>query len=367
MRDPHVVHLVPSRFGPHGVMGGAERYAEELARAMSRRVRTTLVAFGPEERRVRNGELETWTLGRTHYVRGEPHNPISPHLFTALKPATVVHCHQRHVVASSAAAAFCRLTGRHVFVTDLGGGGWDVSAYVRTDAWFHGHLHISEYSRRVFGHERHPKAHVILGGVDTARFCPDPQVRRRPVVLYVGRILPHKGIDDLIQALPPDIVLVIMGSAPDERYLNDLRSLAAGKPVTFCHNADDERLVGAYREALCVVLPSVYRTMYGRTTNVPELLGQTLLEAMACGTAVIGTNVASLPEVIDAGVTGLLVPPNNPPALRQAIMRLRDAPAEALRMGAAGRKRVEARFIWDAVVERCLEIYRIGRRRVGCG
>jgi glycosyltransferase involved in cell wall biosynthesis len=67
--------------------------------------------------------------------------------------------------------------------------------------------------------------------------------------------------------------------------------------------------------------------------------------------------------VIDDGVAGLLVPPNNPPALRQAIARLRDAPAEAARMGAAGRARVEARFTWDAVVERCLHIYGFGARR----
>ena len=54
-----------------------------------------------------------------------------------------------------------------MFVTDLGGGGFDVSAYVSTDRWFHGHLHISEYSRKVAGHERNPRARVILGGVDT--------------------------------------------------------------------------------------------------------------------------------------------------------------------------------------------------------
>jgi glycosyltransferase involved in cell wall biosynthesis len=338
-------------------VGGAERYAEELARAMARRVRTTLVAFGTEERRERQGALEIWTLGRTHFVRGEPNNPISRRLVPALRPATIVHCHQQHVVASSAAAAFCRLTGRRVFVTDLGGGGWDVSAYVRTDAWFHGHLHISQYSRRVFGHEREPRAHVILGGVDTARFAPDPRVTRRGGVLFVGRVLPHKGVDHLIRGLPPGVELLVMGSAPNEPYLHDLHALASGKPVRFQHDADDHTLVRAYREALCVVLPSVYRTMYGRTTTVPELLGQTLLEAMACGTPVIGTDVASIPEVIEDGVTGFLVPPSDPGALGQAIMKLRDDPALAAQMGAAGRARVERRFTWDAVVERCLEIY----------
>jgi len=359
MREPHIVHLVPARFGPDGVVGGAERYAEELARAMAQRVRTTLVAFGAIERREQDGALELWTLGGTRYVRGEPHNPISRRLRAALRPATIVHCHQQHILASSAAAAFCRMTGRRVFVSDLGGGGWDISAYVRTDSWYHGHLHISEYSRRVFGHQRYPRAHVILGGVDAARFRPDRGVARRNVVLYVGRVLPHKGVDDLIRGLPPGVELLILGRVSDETYLADLRMLAAGKPVTFRHDADDGELLAAYRAALCVVLPSVYRTMYGGTTNVPELLGQTLLEAMACATPVIGTNVASLPEVIEDNVSGFLVPPNDPAALGERIGWLRDHPVEAGRMGAAGRARIESRFTWDAVVDRCLAIYQM--------
>jgi len=59
--------------------------------------------------------------------------------------------------------------------------------------------------------------------------------------------------------------------------------MAAGKRVTFQHDLDDAGLIQAYRGALCVVLPSVYRTMYGVEYQVPELLGQTLLEGMACG------------------------------------------------------------------------------------
>jgi glycosyltransferase involved in cell wall biosynthesis len=186
-------------------------------------------------------------------------------------------------------------------------------------------------------------------------------VTRRGGVLFVGRILPHKGVDHLIRGLPVGMELVVIGSAPHEPYLRDLHALASGKPVRFQHDADDHTLVRAYREALCVVLPSVYRTMYGRTTTVPELLGQTLLEAMACGTPVIGTDVASIPEVIEDGVTGYLVPPNDPAALGQALIKLRDNPALAAEMGAAGRARVEQRFTWDAVVERCLEIYGLGR------
>src|SRR5271169_3892949 len=117
-----VLHIAPAIFGEDGVVGGAERYALELAKHMAAEV---------------------------------------PTLFAAFRQADVIHCHQQHILASSMASLACRLTGRKVFVSDLGGGGWDVSAYISTDRWYHGHLHISEYSRSVFGHAQQPWAHVI--------------------------------------------------------------------------------------------------------------------------------------------------------------------------------------------------------------
>ncbi len=186
-----------------------------------------------------------------------------------------------------------------MFVTDLGGGGFDVSSFVSTDGWFHGHLHISEYSRQVAGHTRSNNARVILGGVDTTRFSPGGEPGDG--VLFVGRILPHKGIHDLIDAIPADVPLRIVGKPMNEEYLAALRERARGKQVTFVHDADDGALVDEYRRAACVVLPSVYTTPDGRTTQIPELLGQTLLEAMACARPVICTDVASMPEVVVHG------------------------------------------------------------------
>ena len=68
-------------------------------------------------------------LGGPWYVRGQRTNPVSPRLLAEVLRAGVVHCHQRHVLSSSLAAALCRVSGRKVFVSDLGGGGWDVSAW----------------------------------------------------------------------------------------------------------------------------------------------------------------------------------------------------------------------------------------------
>ncbi len=356
---PHVVHVAPALFGEAGVTGGAERYALELARAMAASTPTTLVTFGREPQRLTDGALAIEVLGPARRIRGQPANPMARGFLKALAPAGVIHCHQQHIVASSLAAAYGRVTGRRVFVSDLGGGGWDVSSYFSTDRWYHGHLHISEYSRRVFGHADDPKARVILGGVDTMTFSP-ADVPRNKEVVYVGRILPHKGINYLIEALPPGLSLTIAGRVADARYLGDLEALAAGKPVTIVRDLDDAGVVAAYRRAVCVVLPSVYRTMYGTETNVPELLGQTLLEGMACGTPAIATNVASLPEVVADGVSGFLVPPNDPAALRQKLEWLRDRPDEVQRLGRAALERVRARFTWPAVVRRCLRAYAAG-------
>jgi starch synthase len=101
----------------------------------------------------------------------------------------------------------------------------------------------------------------------------------------------------------------------------------------------------------------VYRNAFGGVTRIPELLGQTLLEAMACGTPTICTNVASMPEVVVDGVTGVIVPPNDPAALGVALRNLLGNAERAQAMGAAGRRRVLEEFTWPAVVQRCLAIY----------
>ena len=352
-----VVHIVPATFGDGGIYGGGERYAFELARYMARTVDTRLIAFGDRDRRERIDGLELRVIGHPWYVRGQRGNPFAFAMMRELRGADIVHCHQQHVVASSVAAIASRLTRRRVFVTDLGGGGWDVSAYISTDRWYDGHLHLSEYSRRLSGHEGMRNAHVILGGVDCEKFSPGDGGARRAAVLYAGRILPHKGINDLVDAIAPELELRIVGRVADERFLADLRRRAAGKRVSFEHEADDAALVEAYRGALCVVLPSVYRTMYGEETRVPELLGQTLLEGMACGAPAICTRVASLPEIVADGVTGFIVPPNDPPALADRIGWLAAHPEEAAAMGAAARRRVLEKFTWPLVVRRCLEIY----------
>lgn len=353
-----VTHIVPALFGPDGIVGGAERYALELARHMADAgVQTRLIAFGAQAREERVDRLRIHVIDRAWYVRGQQSNPFAWRLFGLLRGADVVHCHQQHVLASSLVAAWCRVTGRRVFVSDLGGGGWDVSAYISTDGWYDGHLHISEYSRQIHRHTGRRNARVIFGGVNTDRFSPGAGLPRSRNALFVGRLLPHKGVEDLLDAVSPDMALTLVGPRPSADRLAHLQARAQGKAVRFEHDLDDASLVDRYRRAACVILPSVYRTADGSETQVPELLGQTLLEGMACETPAICTQVASMPEVVEDGVTGFVVPPNDPAALRDRIAWLIAHPHEAQAMGRAGRARVLDRFTWPRVVTRCLEAY----------
>src|SRR4029077_6367310 len=116
---------------------------------------------------------------------------------------------------------FARLTGRRVVVTDHGGGGWDVSGYLSTDRWYHRHLHVSEFSRKTLGHAQNSRSSGILGGVDTVKFSPG-DVPREKTVLFVGRLLPHKGVNDLVNALPAEIPAELIGPSDNQKFLDDL-------------------------------------------------------------------------------------------------------------------------------------------------
>jgi glycosyltransferase involved in cell wall biosynthesis len=91
--------------------------------------------------------------------------------------------------------------------------------------------------------------------------------------------------------------------------------------------------------------------------GVAELFGLAVAEAMACGCPVIASNVASLPEVVGPGEAGILVPPNDPVAIRDAVLDIRDRRELWSSRSSAARHRVEQLFTWPKVVDRCLEAY----------
>ena len=362
-----VIHVAPTQFGTHGLLGGGERYPLELARALAAKVDTRLVTFGRREGTFREpGGLAVTTLRPARYLGAHPAHPIAPDLPRALAGADLVHTHHMRSAPSRLSALVARARGRRAVVTDHGLRGGDWGGLL--PRLFHHFLTVSAYSAREL---RAPpdRTTVIYGGADPERFSPDPSATRHGV-LFVGRITPHKGVDRLIEALPDGTALRIAGSeghdpdAPERDYPLLLRRLAAGRPVTFLGPVPDAGLPALYRESAVLALPSVDRTCYGRDVPVSELLGLVALEAMASGTPVVCSRVGGLPELVEDGVTGFLVEPGNVDKLRERLTKVLDGGSLAARMGRNARERALERFTWEACAERCLRSYdELGRGR----
>jgi glycosyltransferase involved in cell wall biosynthesis len=342
------------------LFGGGERYPLELARALADHVECELLTFGPKPANRREGALTIRVVRPLTYLGGHPARAIVPALPRLIRDVDIVHAHHMRAPVSVLAAMTARARRIPTVVTDHGlqGSSWGGMVTRLFDRF----LTVSTYSAAELGAPA-SRTRVIYGGADAVRLHPDPQVRREGV-LFVGRLTPHKGVDVLIRALPPDARLTVIGSEghdprpPERDYPRLLRSLAAGRHVEFVGAVDDDELARRYRAAAVVVLPSVERTCYGRRIAVSELLGRVIIEAMASGTPVIASRVGGLPEIVEEGVTGYLVPAGDVAALRVRIGDVLADPVTAGRIGANGRARVLAELTWDRCAQRCLAAYR---------
>lgn len=351
-----IVLVYPIQFGADGIFGGGERYALELARALSKHRPTRLVTFGKNAGRHCEGELEIAVHEPRRLLRGEPMNPLSIRFLRDLLDADVIHCTAWNTLVTDLATTFGRLTGKPVFVTDVGGGAsLTLGNRLPLLEWVRRFLLIAPQGGAQFLAHRE-RWRIIYAGIDVERYRPPENPKRRGV-LYVGRLLPHKGIDTLISAVDASTPLTLVGRPYHPDYHRHLQELGQGKQVRFITAANDEEILAYYQTAAISVLPSVYRSMYGQVSALPELLGFTAMEAMACGAAVICSRVGGLPELMIDNETGLLVEPGNVAQLRDAIHRLLTEPEVAARFGAAARQRIETVFTWDQVARRCLRAY----------
>jgi glycosyltransferase involved in cell wall biosynthesis len=357
-----IVHVTPTYFAPESVLGGGERFAEELARAMAGRPDVhgvKLVSFGPRAFRetpqpgFERVILASWTR--------DPMTPFAPGLLAELREADVVHCHQLAVLPSFLGILFGRLRGSRTYVSDLGGGGWTPGYQIDVTRFLDAHLPISEYAAhgiRDRNRKRRPYR-VIYGGVDLERYPPRSEPQHDGSVVFLGRVLPHKGIHFLIEGLPAGVALDVVGPAPDAAYLERLRALAAGhdvrRDVRFHGALPDSEVIARLGRAMALVHPTPVDER--GSAGAHELFGLALVEAMARGCPVIASDAASLPEIVTPEADGLLVPPNQPAEIGAAILRLRDEPGLWERLSAGARRTVEARFTWTRVADRCLEAY----------
>jgi glycosyltransferase involved in cell wall biosynthesis len=347
-----VVHVSPLQFGEAGLFGGGERYALELARAMSRHVSTRLVSFGRESRRMRDGGLEIEVLPSRGRYAGHEVNPVSEALPLRLASARIIHAHHYESLVTNFCLVFGCALRKPVFVTDHGGRGRNYARQLRLHRAVAGFLSVSRFAGTL-----QPllsaREHVVYGGVDCDHFSPDGG--RRQGVVFVGRLLHFKGVDVLVRAVGADTPLRLVGPAYDAVYLSALQRLAAGKDVTFVP-PPAAGVVDEFRRARVAVLPAVIDSDYGPST-AGELFPLSTLEALACGTPVVVSDVGGMPELITDGVNGFVVPPGEPEALRDRVDQLLGDDSLWKRMSLAARESVIERFTWDRVAERCLEAY----------
>jgi alpha-maltose-1-phosphate synthase len=209
------------------------------------------------------------------------------------------------------------------------------------------------------------RVRVIRNGIDTNEYRPDPQTRvlarygidpGRPYVIFVGRITRQKGVPVLLRAasgLIPEAQLVLLAGAADTpEQLAEVTELVDGLRANrsgifwIPEMLPKPEVIQLLTHATVFACPSIY-----------EPLGIVNLEAMACGTAVVGSRTGGIPEVVAEGETGLLVSVGEPEPLAEALNTLLRDPDRADAMGQAGRKRAVSEFGWPAIAAQTADLY----------
>ena len=260
------------------------------------------------------------------------------------------------------------------------GGGYRVSSWIEKSA-YEGAAAIITVSQGVkadvltcYPNVSPQSVHVIHNGIDTDIYRPDPSFSaiekyridlQKPYSLFVGRITRQKGLTHLLKAaknFDPHIQVVLCASAPDtpeiaaevDQLVAELRALRGPENIIWItKQVPRDELVQLLTHASVFTCPSIY-----------EPQGIVNLEAMACETAVVASNVGGIPEVVTDGVTGVLVhyEPDEPyECEKEFAEQVNRVVADANlqhRFGIEGRKRAIRHFAWDAIAESTINLYR---------
>jgi len=379
---------------PPEVYGGAGVHAAELVRALRRDIDVRVRCFGavrdeagttayPTPTEFGGANAALTTMGVDLLIAGDTGG------------ADVVHSHTWY--ANFAGFAAKRLHGMPHVVTahsleplrpwkaEQLGGGYRLSSWVERTAFEDADavIAVSAGMRRdilrSYPQIDPERVEVVYNGIDLVDWAPNdaPDTVRalgvdpdRPSIVFVGRITRQKGLPYLLRAarlLPPEVQLVLCAGAPDTDEimaevsgLVDVLRTERDGVVWIDRHLPRAELTALLTAATAFVCPSVY-----------EPLGIVNLEAMACGAPVVGTATGGIPEVVDDGVTGVLVPidqaddgtgtPLDPDRyvrdLADALIGVVSDPERARAMGRAGRRRAETHFAWDAIAARTIEVY----------
>ncbi len=337
--------------------GGMERVVQSLAESMAERGHdvevVAVTAFGDP----RVGQKRRATVKRAWSFAPMGTQELAPaYIAAAWRRADVIHLHHPHSLADVTYALRPSLAPlvvtQHADYPSIKYKLPGRYALYRAEAIIvPSRAHIA-LSRELKGFE--DKVHVIPFGIDERRWevVPPPPPGNPPRALFIGRLVPYKGVDFLLRALElvPELRLDVVGTGPERNRLETLaRALAVSERVKWWGEYPDGDLPRRMADADFLVLPSV---------SVEEMFGLVLLEAMAAGRPVITTAVPSgVREVNVAGETGLEVPIRDVGALADAMRQLANDAVLRDRLGAAGRLRVRQKFSIDAMTTAHLDLY----------
>lgn len=387
------IDMLTREYPPH-IYGGAGVHVTELAAVLRDKLDVRIRCFdGPREEAKVTGYTEPEDLKAANPTLAT----MATNLYMAKDTAgaDLVHSHTWYANFAGHTAALLHgiphvisahsLEPLRPWKAEQLGGGYRVSSFIERTAYLAADAVIAvsagmrEDVLRSYPEIDPEKVRVVHNGIDLEswRRREDPDTVRRwgidpdqPSVVFVGRITRQKGLPYLLRAaaqLPPNVQLVLCAGAPDtpelmaevQRLVAELRAKRDGV-VWIDDMLPREDLTAILSAATTFVCPSVY-----------EPLGIVNLEAMACGTPVVGSGTGGIPEVVTHGEVGTIVPieqvtdgtgePIDPQKfvsdLAAALTEMVSDPQRARELGRAARKRVEDHFSWEAIAERTIAVY----------
>lgn len=343
------------RPGPDQLRGPAERAEAARTFNLLEAAKNPRRLIGAQIAALRNPRLYARTLRKAWSMRGPGLRAAAYQIFYFLEATVlarhlagqgVTHLHSHFAQASGTVAMLAaRLAGIPFSFTLHGPADFTDPKLWRLDAKIHDAVFVSCISHfcrsqamLVSPVEDWARLHVVHCGVEPARYDAPPASGQD--LLFVGRMTAAKGVPLLIEAMPhiraahPGAHLVLIGDGPDRTALQDrVRRLGLEDAVRFTGYQSQDEVACALARAAVFVLPSF-------AEGVPVVL----MEAMAARRPVVATRIAGIPELVDDGVSGRIVPPGDATALAAAVCDILSAPDRAARMGEAGRHKVEAEF-----------------------
>jgi phosphatidylinositol alpha-1,6-mannosyltransferase len=203
---------------------------------------------------------------------------------------------------------------------------------------------------------------VMTPGVDIAHYHPSQSKKRwepwrqKKVVVTVGRLVPRKGQDMMIRALPliresvEDVYYCIVGGGAEEQHLRNLAdSHGVSDIVEFAGELTDDQMLACYQDCDLFALPN------RRVMNDDEGFGMVLLEAQSCGKAVLAGDSGGTRETMLLGETGVIADCTNPQSLAKSVVNLLQDTARLQQMGLKGRQFMERFFSWTELAQKAME------------